>query len=30
MEFYHRQLAQEAVARLPGVTEVVNEVAVAM
>ncbi len=28
--FYHKQLAQEAVARLPGVTEVVNEVAVAM
>ena len=28
--FYHKQLAQEAVARLSGVTEVVNEVAVAM
>jgi osmotically-inducible protein OsmY len=28
--FYHKQLAQEAVARLTGVREVVNEVVVAM
>ena len=26
--FYHKQLAQEAVARLPGVTQVVNEIEV--
>ena len=28
--FYHKQLAQEAVAHLSGVTKVVNEVAVAV